>query len=223
MKKVLIAGASGMIGGFVLQHCLNSDQVSSVVSLTRKRSELQHPKLREIVFDKFTGLVSMHDPFRSIDVAYFCIGVYTGAVPDNVFREITVNYTILFADLLKANSPDATMCFLSGAGADRSEKSRVSFAKYKGMAENYLVRKAFKNLYIFRPSYIYPVAKRKEPNLAYRVMRILYPVMKLMGGHYSIRSDELGKAMFMAGVRGAAKSTMENSDILDFLSYETDK
>ena len=83
------------------------------------------------------------------------------------------------------------------------------------MAENHLIRKSFKSLYLFRPGYIYPVEKREEPNFSYRLMRTLYPLIRMLGNRYSFTSRELGEAMFRAGVGGARKTILENKDILD--------
>ncbi|HEX5169174.1 MAG TPA: hypothetical protein VFW11_08355, partial [Cyclobacteriaceae bacterium] len=176
-------------------------------------------KLKEIVLSDFTDYSAIASSLRNIDVAYFCVGVYTGAVPDAEFKKITVDYTLKFADAVKENSPNATLCFLSGEGADRSEKSRLSFARYKGMAENYLISKSFRQLYIFRPGYIYPVEKRKEPNFGYKLYRALYPLIALFGSGFSIKSTELGEAMFKTGLHGTGKSTLENADILNLVHH----
>jgi len=217
MKRVIITGATGMIGNIILRLCLASNAVGEVIILVRKKIDYEHPKLKEVIHTDFKNYSSIASAFRGIDVAYFCVGVYTGAVPDAVFREITVDYTVQFADALKQNSPDATICFLSGDGADRSEKSRMSFARYKGMAENYLIGQAFPHLFIFRPGYIYPVEKRKEPNAGYKIYRALYPLLRLLGKGISIKSTELGESMFRAGLYGADKDTLENRDILSLL------
>jgi uncharacterized protein YbjT (DUF2867 family) len=217
MKNVIITGATGMIGGIVLNHCLQSDEIQTVTSLVRRTTGVIHSKLCEIVCDDFLHYNGLEAHFSNQDIAHFCLGVYTGQVPDALFKEITVDYAQGFADRLKSQSPEAGVCFLSGAGADQSEKSRLSFARYKGMAENYLIEKNFKSLYLFRPGYIYPVEPRQEPNFSYRVSRWLYPLIKVLGRRYSIKSTELGEAMFIAGIRGAEKMVLENNDILDVL------
>ncbi len=219
MKNVILTGATGMIGSIVLQHCLDSNEIAKVTSIVRRQSGLQHPKLIEIIHSDFLDFSKIKNHFKNQDIAYFCLGVYTGAVPDAKFKEITFEYTKVFADLLKQCSPNVSFLFLSGAGADLTEKSRVSFARYKGMAENHLLSVNFKQLNIFRPGYIYPVNKRKEPNFAYRVFRLLYPFLKnIAGKNSSITSVELGKAMFESGFRMPEKVLLENKDILDFLN-----
>ncbi len=212
--KVIITGATGMVGGIVLNHCLASDKISKVVSISRKSVQITHSKLEEILHKDFSNFKGIEQSFENAGAAYFCLGVYTGAVSDDLFKKITFNFVASFADILKKKSPKATFCLLSGSGADQTEKSRVSFARYKGMAENYLIKKEFGALYLFRPGYIYPVEKRKSPNLMYSISRSLYPVLKLMGKKYSIKSTELGEAIFKAGIEGANKTILENQDIL---------
>ena len=216
MKNVLILGATGMIGSIVLERCLQSEAIASVTVITRRKTGLEHPGLVELIHQNYTDYSGIRDHFKNIDAAYFCIGVYTGAVPDAKFKEITVDFTKAFVHSLKEGSPMAKLCFLSGAGADRTEKSRTAFARYKGMAENYLA-KAGVEFYSFRPAYIYPVEKRKEPNLMYTLSRWLYPVIRMFGSNASIRSSDLGKAMFKTGLNGAEKTFLENRDILNLL------
>lgn len=217
MKKVVIAGASGMIGQLILEHCLSSNEVTEVVSLVRKRTDIKNPKLKEVVTENFTDYSGQDDIFKNVDSAFFCIGVYTGQVPDKMFKEITVDYAVAFAEAIQKENPKATLCLLSGAGADRSEKSRTAFAKYKGMAENQISSLGL-NFFTFRPAYIYPVTPRKEPNLMYRISRALYPLIRLMGSNGSIKSTELALAMFNVGLNGADAEILENKDILNVLS-----
>ena len=216
MKNVLIAGASGMVGNIILDHCLASSKINKVTSLVRKESNTTHPKLKEVIIEDFTEYTNHRDLFKNIDSAFFCIGVYTGSVSDKLFKEITVDYAVSFAKVLKENSPNAKLCLLSGAGADRTEKSKTSFALYKGMAENQ-INKLGLEFYTFRPGYIYPVEPRKEPNLMYSIMRSLYPILRNLGGNFSIKSTELGKVMFEIGLNGTDKKILENKDLIHYL------
>ena len=202
-----------MVGGIILRECLASDEVAKVTSIVRKPTGKAHPKLVEVVHKDFSDYSGLQDHFKNQDTAYFTVGAYTGAVPDDLFRKITVDFVKVFADELKTASPTATFCLLSGQGADRKEKSRISFARYKGMAENYLIEKEFGGTHIFRPGYIYPVEKRKEPNLSYRIFRSLYPILKTIFPKAAITSERLAKAMFHAGLHGTEKMILENEDI----------
>lgn len=216
MKQVLIAGASGMVGSLILQQCLSSNEVSSVVSLVRRSTNNKDPKLHEVVIDDFSNYASHQEVFKNIDAAYFCIGVYTGQVPKDQFKIITVDYAVSFAESLQKNSPNVNFCLLSGAGADRTEKSRTAFAKFKGITENKIAQLTM-NFYSFRPAYIYPVTPRKEPNMMYRMSRTLYPVIKIFGKNASIRSTELAMAMFQVGMEGGTQEVFENKQIMELL------
>lgn len=211
--NVIIAGSSGMIGKLVLGHCLMSDKIHEVRSLVRKPTGQKHDKLREIVIGDFNDY-SQHDTlFKNVHTAFFCLGAYTGQVTHELFKTITVDYAVAFAKALENQSPQATICFLSGKGADTTEKSIIAFARYKGMAENKLSTLNL-NVYSFRPAYIYPVEHRKEPNLLHTVTRALYPLIKYLGEKYTIKSTELANAIFTVGVNGADKHVLENHDIL---------
>ena len=214
--KILIAGGTGMVGSLILKNALDNPKVTEVISLLRKAQGNNHPKLKEVVIDNFEDYSAHADLFQDLDAAHFCIGVYTGQVDNALFEKITVNYAVKFAEAIKANSPNARLCMLSGAGADRTEKSRTAFAKFKGRAEN-LIFDMVIEFYTFRPAYIYPVTKREEPNLMYTFSRAIYPIFKLMGKNLSIKSTELAQAMFNVGMTGTQLNVLENKDILDLV------
>ena len=118
--------------------------------------------------------------------------------------------------MLHSNSPNAAFSFLSGSGADQTERSRISFARYKGMAENALLKTGFPHLYLFRPAYIYPVEPRREPNFSYRLLRRIYPVFRVLFPNQVIQADDLARAMVdtviqKSGAHGSM--VLENCDI----------
>ncbi len=214
MKRVLITGTNGMIGRLILELCLQRTDVATVTSITRKPLGIVHPKLREVIHSDFRDLSTIRDHFSNQDLCFYCIGVYTGTVPREEFRKITVDYTRVFAETLKQMSPEVVFCFLSGQGADRTEKSKLMFAQDKGIAENLLERLAFKQLSIFRPGYIYPVNPRKEPNFFYRLSRILYkPFLSKVYPNIGLTSVQLANAMVKIGLEGATQQVYENREI----------
>lgn len=216
-KKVILTGATGMVGRIILDLCLKSEQVKEVISLVRKPRDKKAGKLTEIVVSDFTNYENTGVDFTNVDAAFFCIGVYTGAVPRETFRQITVDYPVAFAKALYQQSPNATYCLLSGAGADRKGKRKSAFAHDKGVAENQLATIGFKAFHTFRPGYIYPVTKRKEPNMMYTISRALYPLIRRLGKNASITSEELAKGMFKVGLEGHSAEVLENRDILAVL------
>ncbi len=212
--KVLLTGATGMVGSLVLQQSLESQDISEIVSLLRRPSGIQHPKLTELVIEDFLALDEGATCFQGIDAVYYCQGVYTGTVDRETFRQITVAYPETLAKSIKTLSPDARFCLLSGAGADRTGKSRVAFAKDKGEIENRLSNLGLGGFHSFRPGYIFPVTSRREPGLGYRLLRLFYPIIRLFGEGSSIRSTELAKAMFRVGLQGHTHEILENRDIV---------
>ncbi len=213
-KNVMIVGASGMIGNELLTICLNSDKVSKVTSLVRRKSSIDHLKLQEIVVADFNHYESIVSNFKTIDVVFYCLGVYTGAVGKEEFRKITVDYPVNLAKSIYHVNPNIVFCLLSGQGADRSEKSIVMFAKDKGAAENQLSALGFNRFYAFRPGYIYPSKPRQEPNFSYKVFKILYPLIKLLGNNMSVKSEQLAQVMFQIAFMGIDKEVLENRDIV---------
>jgi uncharacterized protein YbjT (DUF2867 family) len=198
----------------VLAECLGSPEVAKVTAIVRKPSGMPHGKLVEVIHQDFLDYSDIEATYLSgQDVCFFCIGVYTGQVPAAEFRHITVDYTQAFAAALKRASPEASFCFLSGQGADQSEKSRILFAREKGIAENILLRLGFPKTYIFRPGYIYPVTPRKEPNLMYRVLRALYKPMSTAFPHIGVPSTTLAGKMVAVGLHGGDRRIYEHRDI----------
>lgn len=214
--KAIVTGATGMIGGLVLEALLAEPRVEGVTTVGRRNSHHEHHKLVKVEHADFTDLTAISEHLSGVDAALFCLGAYTGAVPDDEFRRITVDYTVSFSDALRAESPRAALCFLSGQGADRTERSRMSFARYKGAAENALLAAGYPRLHIFRPGYTYPVTPRKEPNLSYRIFRALWPVAGRVYPNMGISSQDLASAMVSAaltGTPGHNAPTLENRDI----------
>jgi len=193
--------------------------VSKLVSLVRKTGKIKHEKLEEVVVEDFENYSAQINSFGDVSAAFFCIGVYTGAVSREEFKKITVDYAIAFGKTLEEYSPESRLCLLSGSGADRTEKSRIMFAKDKGIAENALSKLQLSAFHTFRPAYIYPVKKRKEPNFTYAATRFLYPLIKLFGKNASIKSTELAEGMFKAGMNGCDKEVLENRDILELVAH----
>jgi uncharacterized protein YbjT (DUF2867 family) len=215
--KAVIAGSTGMVGSLVLEQCIQSDLIDDIVTLVRRPSSfVLSEKVSELVVEDFETYANQEVSFVKVDIAFFCLGAYTGQVKDELFKKITYDYAVAFARMVKAHNPKARLCLLSGQGADRTEKSTTAFARYKGMAEN-AVADLLPNFHSFRPGYIYPVTPRKEPNFMYSLSRTLYPLFKLMGRNMSIKSTELAEAMFLVGLHGAKKEVLENADILDEL------
>jgi uncharacterized protein YbjT (DUF2867 family) len=218
-KRLVIVGATGMVGGYALRYALDHTSVGVVTVIGRRKLGISHPKLKEVLHQDFADCTALAGALSDQNAAIFCLGTYTGAVSDAELRKITVDYTVEFARVLRASSPGSAFSFLSGSGADPTGRSRMAFARYKGEAEKALLAAGFPHVYIFRPAYIYPVEPRKEPNFSYRLLRVIYPVFRVLFPNQVIRADKLGRAMVDIAVQGTGKPgglILENRDIQTF-------
>ena len=214
--RLVIVGATGMVGGYALRYALNHPAVRSATAIVRRKLDISHPKLNEVVHRDFADCSALGEALSGQEAAIFCLGAYTGAVTDAELRTITVNYTIEFARVLHESSPEAVFSFLSGSGADPTGRSRMPFARYKGEAEKALLAAGFPQVYIFRPAYIYPVEPRKEPNFSYRLLRTIYPGFRVLFPSQVIHADNLARAMVDVALQKTAEResrVFENRDI----------
>jgi len=215
-KRLVIVGATGMVGGYALRYALDHPAVGRVTAIGRRKLGISHPKLDEVLHRDFADCSALVETLSGQHAVIFCLGAYTGSVPDAELRTITVDYTIEFARVLRGSSPDAGFSFLSGNGADPTGRSRMAFARYKGEAEKALLAAGFPRVYIFRPAYIYPVQPRKEPNVSYRLLRAIYPVFRQLFPNQVIPADDLACAMVDVAVRETRETgglIFENRDI----------
>ncbi len=223
-KKLVIVGATGMIGALVLDYALENAAVGTVTTVGRRPTGRQHEKLTEIEHHDFLDWEPLAESLQGIDGVLYCLGAYTGTVDDEQFRKITVDFTLAFGRVFSRINPGASLCFLSGQGADPQEKSRIAFARYKGRAENALIGTAFGSLHLFRPGYIYPVTPRKEPNFSYRLFRWAYPLIRRLYPNVGLSSEDLARVMLRVSLEGAPgyrSPVLENRDIRNLATQLT--
>jgi uncharacterized protein YbjT (DUF2867 family) len=215
-KRLVIVGATGMVGGYALRYALGAPAVGAVTAIGRRKLGISHPKLKELLHPDFADCSALAVPLTGQDAVVFCLGTYTGVVTEAELRTITVDYTIEFARVLRSRSPDAAFSFLSGSGADPTGQSRMPYARYKGEAEKALLAAGFSRVSIFRPAYIYPVEPRKEPSFSYRLLRGIYPAFRALFPNQVVRADDLARVMVDVAVQGAPQRegpVFENRDI----------
>ncbi len=215
-RRLVIVGATGMVGGYALRSALDHSVVGRVTAIGRRKLGISDTKLTEILHQDFADCSPLAGALTGQDAAVFCLGAYTGAVADADLRRVTVDYVVEFARVLRSSSPGASFSFLSGGGADPTGRSRIAYARYKGEAEKALLASGFPRVYIFRPAYIYPVEARKEPNVGYRLLRTAYPLLRTLFPNQVIPADDLAWVMVDVAVREAGETgghVFENRDI----------
>lgn len=215
--KVVIFGASGMVGQGVLRECLLDPEVTSVLSVARSSTGQHDPKLREVVHKDFLDFSPLEKDLAGFDACFFCLGVSSVGMSEKDYRRITFGITMAAAETLAKLNPQMTFIYISGAGTDGTEKGRTMWARVKGQTENALRRLPFKAAYMFRPALIVPLHGIKSRTFAYRIsyalMRPLLPLMETLFPRYVTTTQKLGRAMLIVAKRGAPKPVLEVPDI----------
>ena len=215
--KVILLGATGMVGQGVLRECLLDPEVETVLAIGRNATAQQHEKLHEIVHNDLSDLSAIEGKLSGYDACFFCLGVSAAGMNEEAYRRVTYDLTISAARTLAKLNPTMTFIYVSGAGTDSTERGRMMWARVKGKTENALLQMPFKAVYMFRPAYIQPLhgirPKTKWYGAVYEIVGSLYPVWKLFFPKYVTTTECVGRAMLNVAKRGSPKSVLENQDI----------
>lgn len=215
--KVLLYGATGMIGSGVLQECLDDPRVGSVLALVRTPTGRTHKKLREVAHDDFVDYAALHDVLTGVDACYFCLGVSALGMGEEAYHRITYELTMTAAKALLHASPQAVFCYVSGAGTDATERGRTMWARVKGKTENRLLVLPFRRVLMFRPGFIQPLkgvrSKTRLYDVSYRILGPFYPVLQRLFPGGVTTSVKLGRAMIEATLRGHPTGVIEGREI----------
>jgi uncharacterized protein YbjT (DUF2867 family) len=215
--KVVLFGATGMVGQGVLRECLLDPDVETVLAIVRSSSLPQHDKLREIVQHDLSDLSAIEARLSGYDACFFCLGVSSVGMNEEAYRRLTYDLTVSVARTLGKLNPTMTFIYVSGAGTDSTERGRIMWARVKGRTENALLQMGFKAAYLFRPAYIQPLhgvrTKTAWYGAAYALMKPVYPLLKMLFPNYVTTTECVGRAMLSASKRGFPKPVLENRDI----------
>lgn len=208
--KVIITGATGMVGEGVLLECLKNPEVSEVLSVSRRHYDLSHPKLKELIVPDFTQLEDYTIQLTGYDACFFCAGISSVGMKEAEFERVTYNTTLAFARQLHKLNPELVFTYVSGTGTDSSEKGRLMWARVKGKTENDLIKLFGKNAYNFRPGIMKPTKGQKSIKPLYK---ILVPILLPFFPGKTLTLEQVGKAMINAAKAGYQKQVLEIKDI----------
>lgn len=215
--KILIFGATGMVGQGALRECLLADDVTLVQTVGRTATGLQHPKLRELVRQDLFDYASVEAELENYDACFFCIGVTSSGMAEAQYTRLTHDLTLAAAQVLARLNPQMTFVYVSGAGADSSETSTTMWARVRGQLENALQRLPFKAVYVFRPGIIQPLhgihSKTGSYRWFYTLSRPLLPLLRAMMPNTVLSTEIVGRAMLAVARHGAPKVVLEAADI----------
>lgn len=214
--RIIITGASGMIGQGVLRECLLDPDVTDVLTLGRTPTGQTHEKLREVVHDDFLDYSAVEDRLTGYDACFFCLGVSSVGMNEADYHRITYEYTLAAARTLLRLNPDLTFVYVSGQGTDSTASGRTMWARVKGRTENDLLALTEK-AYMFRPGYIQPMHGIRSRTRVYRaiyaVAAPLYPVLRRLMPNAATTTETLGRAMVRVAERGASTRVLHSRDI----------
>jgi uncharacterized protein YbjT (DUF2867 family) len=215
--RVILFGATGMIGQAVLRECLLDPGVESVLSIGRRESATTDEKLRQMVLPDLTDYAAVEEELAGFDACFFCLGTSSAGMSEADYRRITYDVTLAAARALSNKSPGMTFVYVSGTGTDSTEKGGSMWARVKGETENALLRLPFKAAYMFRPGYIQPMhgikASGRGTRAMYAVAGPLFPVWRALFPKYVTTTEQVGRAMIRVARQGAGKRLLGSADI----------
>ena len=212
--KVIITGATGMVGEGVLLECLAHPDVEAVLLVGRKAFGRTHPKLKELMVADFTELDGVRDQLSGYDGCFYCAGVSSVGMKEPEYTRVTYDVTVQFAEVLAGLNSGMVFDYVSGAGTDSSEQGRVMWARVKGRTENALGRLGFRKTYNFRPGYIGATEGQRNVPSYYKYFALLIPVLYRLLPNQGCTMREVGLAMINSVVVGYPKSVLEVRDII---------
>jgi uncharacterized protein YbjT (DUF2867 family) len=208
--KVIITGATGMVGEGVLFECLENPVIKEVLIVNRRHYDLQHPKLKELIVNDFTKLGGLENQLSGYDACFYCAGISSVGMNEEKYNHITYETTMAFAQQLVKWNPDMVFNFVSGGHTDSTEKGKIMWARIKGKTENALMKLPFKAQYNFRPGFMKPFKQQKNVKALFKPIIWIFPILfpKL-----SLTLKQVAQAMINAVKKGYSKQVLEIADI----------
>jgi uncharacterized protein YbjT (DUF2867 family) len=211
--KVILFGATGMVGQGVLRECLNDDRIENVLAIVRTSLALTHPKLRELLRNDLFDFGGVAVELQGYDACFFCLGVSSAGMAEAAYTRLTYDLTIGWANELARINPAMTFIYVSGAGTG----GRSMWAQVKGRTEETLLN-LFPNAYMFRLAVLLPMhgelSKTRWTRISYALFHPLLPLVRAIAPGAVITTEELGRAMIRAAREGAPKRILENRDLI---------
>ncbi len=220
--KVIITGATGMVGKGILLECLDHQDIIEVLTISRKSAGIDHPKLKELIHQDFSEFASVSDQLKGYDACYASMGVSAASMSKEQYKLMTYDFTLALAKELYSLNPQMTFNYVSGQGTDSTEKGRSRWARVKGKTENDILKLGFKKAYMFRPGAIIPLRGIEASSKIYRMLinnlKWLIKLMKKLMPNYIVDTTQIGLAMIHSAQRGYHKDIIDPIDILRLAS-----
>lgn len=208
--KVILTGATGMVGEGVLFECINNTKVSEILVVSRRNYETTSSKVKQLLVSNFLKIDEYKDQLQGYDACFFCAGISSVGMSEEKFTTITYDTTLTFAKTLLEVNSNMVFNYVSGRGTDTTEKGKVMWARVKGKTENDLMQLGFKAEYNFRPALMIPFKEQKSVKPIFNIMA---KVLKYIMPKATLTLSQVGKAMINVVENAYPKSILEISDI----------
>ncbi len=212
--KVVIFGATGMVGQGVLRESLLAQDVEAVLAVVRTPTGVRHPKLREVTLADFADLGPIEGELAGYDACFYCLGASSVGMDEAAYTRVSYDFPLAAARTLARLNPDLTFVYVSGAGTDPA--GRQMWQRVKGRTENEIAE-MFPNGYAFRPGIIRPThgatSKTRLYDLGYTVLSPLLSLLERVAPAYVTSTDRLGRAMLRAARTGFGTRIVERRDL----------
>jgi nucleoside-diphosphate-sugar epimerase len=214
--KIILTGATGMVGKGVLLECMDAPEIEQVLLVSRKTAGINHAKVREILVQDFFDLSAIEEEFKGYDACFFCLGITSIGETEASYRRITYDLSLNFARSFIKYNENSIFCYVSGTGTDSTEKGKIMWARIKGKTENALLKMPFKKAYMFRPGYIQPLkgikSKTKWVQAMYTLFWPVYSILKHFPGT-ATNTTNMGLAMINSLTADYPKQVLGNKEI----------
>jgi len=214
--KVILFGATGMVGQGVLRECQNSMEVTDILTVGRTAVETKSQKVRNLVHADLWNYSAIERELSGFDACFFCLGTTAAGKSESEYQHITYGLTLAAATTLSRLNPQMTFVYVSGEGADSTEKGNVMWARVRGATENALLSLPFKGAYVFRPGIIQPLhgieSKTKAYRLFYCLAKPVLPLMRSLFPNAISTTEQIGKAMIQVAKSGAERRVLKPRD-----------
>jgi uncharacterized protein YbjT (DUF2867 family) len=212
--RVIVFGATGMVGQGVLRESLLAADVTEVLVVTRAPTGVRHPKLRELTLTDFADLTPIEGELTGFDACFYCLGVSSVGMDEASYTRVSYDFPIAAARTLARLNPALTFVYVSGAGTDAG--SRQMWARVKARTEDEVMA-LFPNGYAFRPGIIQPTRGVRSKvgwyNAAYTLMGPVFPLLNRVAPSYVTTTDAIGRAMLRAVRVGFPRRVVTNADL----------
>lgn len=208
--KVIITGATGMVGEGVLFECINNPKISKILIVGRKKYDTSSTKVKQLIVPDFLKINEYKEQLKGYDACFFCAGISSVGLKEKEYTVITYDTSMIFAKTLLEVNPNIVFNYVSGRSTDSTEKGNVMWARVKGKTENDLMKLGFKAQYNFRPALMLPFDGQKSIK---PIFKIIANMLKYIMPKATLTLSQVGQAMINVVENGYSKQILEVNDI----------